>query len=249
MSDDRPVIGVVGGTGNLGMALARRWAKAGYSVIIGSRDGGRAAAAAGMLSRQTGAVLSGEVNRAAAQAADVVVVTVPYASHEAILMDIAPAVSGKIVVDTTVPLIPPRVARVQLPAAGSAAVAGRALLGDDVSVVSALHNVAAHKLATDDAVACDVLVFGDSKQARALVINLIEALGLRGVHGGPLANSAAAEALTSVLIFINRAYGVDGAGVLLRFPGPVTHDPALDLVSPARDTGDQAGNGFGRGDR
>lgn len=215
MDDDRPVIGVIGGTGNLGMALARRWAKAGYRVIIGSRDGGRAAQAAGLLSRQTGAALTGEVNRAAAQAADVVVVAVPYASHEAILKDIAPAVSGKIVVDTTVPLIPPRVARVQLPTAGSAAVAGRAVLGDDVIVVSAFHNVAAHKLASDDAVACDVLVFGDSRQARARVIGLVEALGLRGIHGGSLSNSAAAEALTSVLIFINRAYGVDGAGILL----------------------------------
>jgi len=215
MSDDLPLIGVIGGTGNLGMALARRWAKAGYKVIIGSRDGGRAAAAAELLSRQTGMVLTGEFNRTAAQAAEVVVVTVPYASHETILKDIAPVVSGKIVVDTTVPLVPPKVARVQLPAAGSAAVAGRAVLGDDVTVVSAFHNVAAHKLATDDTVACDVLVFGDSKQARTRVIGLVEALGLRGVHGGPLANSAAAEAMTSVLIFVNRLYGVDGAGVLL----------------------------------
>lgn len=215
MDDDLPVLGVIGGTGNLGMALARRWAKAGYRVVIGSRDRARASEAAESLSRQTGAALSGEANRVAAQIADVVIVTVPYASHETILGDIAPVVSGKIVVDATVPLMPPKVARVQLPAAGSAAVAGRDILGDDVTVVSALHNVAAHKLATDEAIACDVLVFGDSKKARALVIGLIEALGLRGVHGGPLANSAAAEALTSVLIFVNRAYGVDGAGVLL----------------------------------
>lgn len=215
MDGEQPVLGVIGGTGNLGMALARRWAKAGYRVVIGSREAARAAEAAESLSRQTGAALSGETNRLAAQMADVVVVTVPYASHETILRDIAPVVSGKIVVDATVPLMPPKVARVQLPAAGSAAVVGRAILGDDVTVVSAFHNVAAHKLATDDAIACDVLVFGDSKKARALVVGLIEALGLRGVHGGPLANSAAAEALTSVLIFVNRTYGVDGAGVLL----------------------------------
>jgi len=159
--------------------------------------------------------VSGEVNRAAARAAGIVVVTVPYASHEAILEDIAAAVSGKIVVDTTVPLVPPRVARVQLPPAGCAAVAGRAILGDAVDMVSAFHNVAAHALASDDTVACDVLVFGDSRKARARVIELVEALGLRGIHGGSLANSAAAEALTSVLIFVNRAYGVDGAGVML----------------------------------
>jgi hypothetical protein len=122
-------------------------------------------------------------------------------------------VSDKIVVDTTVPLVPPKVARVQLPPEGSAAQIAQSILGQGVQVVSAFHHVAAHKLARDQAVACDVLVFGDSKAARGRVVKLAEALGLRGVHGGALANSAAAEALTSVLIFINRAHKVDGAGI------------------------------------
>jgi hypothetical protein len=103
--------------------------------------------------------------------------------------------------------------RVQLPKAGSAAVAAQQLLGDAATVVGAFHSVAAHKLATDAVVDCDVLVFGDSKEARARVIKLARSAGLRGLHAGALVNSAAAEALTSVLIFINKNYAVDGAGV------------------------------------
>jgi predicted dinucleotide-binding enzyme len=105
--------------------------------------------------------------------------------------------------------------RVQLPAEGSAAQRAQQLLGADVSVVSAFHNVAAHKLATDEAVACDVLVFGDDPVARERGVQLARAAGLRGLHGGALANSAAAEALTSVLIFINKTYAVEGAGVAI----------------------------------
>lgn len=129
------------------------------------------------------------------------------------MRQIAPHVAGKIVVDTTVPLMPPRVMRVQLPAEGSAAVRAQGILGEAVKVVSAFHNVAAHKLATDEEVACDVLVFGDDKAARAQVIGLVQDCGLRGIHAGALVNSAAAEAFTSLLIFINKTYSVDGAGV------------------------------------
>ena len=146
-------------------------------------------------------------------------VTVPFAHQRRILEEIRPAVKGKIVVDTTVPLMPPKVARVQLPPEDSAAVAGQAILGADATVVSAFHNVAAQKLATGSA-ACDVLVFGDSKVARARIVRLVEALGLRGLHGGALANSTAAEAFTSVLVFINRIYQADGAG--LRITGELT---------------------------
>jgi predicted dinucleotide-binding enzyme len=103
--------------------------------------------------------------------------------------------------------------RVQLPAEGSAAQRAQQLLGESVQLVSAFHNVAAHKLATDMDIGCDVLIFGDSKEARAQAVVLAQAAGLRGIHAGPLANSAAAEALTSVLIFINRTYAVDGAGI------------------------------------
>jgi len=213
MTADKPTIAVIGGTGNLGWALGRRWAKAGYPVILGSRDAARAATAASALARELSVPVQSAANRAAAEQADIVVVTVPFASQAAILKDIRPAVAGKLVVDTTVPLMPPRVARVQLPPEGCAALCAQRILGADVTLASAFHNVAAHKLATDAEIECDVLVFGDQKDARARVVGLAEAAGLRGIHAGGLANSAAAEALTSVLIFVNKTYRVDGAGI------------------------------------
>src|SRR5690606_17238518 len=136
-------------------------------------------------------------------AAELVVVTVRFGAQEATLRDIAPHVAGKEVGDTTVPLVPPKVMRVQLPPEGSAAQRTAAILGEGVRVASAFHNVAAHKLITDDEIGCDVLVFGDDKEARSTVIDLVRKTGLRGLHGGALANSAAAEAMTSVLIFLN----------------------------------------------
>lgn len=205
------VIAVIGGTGNLGAAIARRLAKAGRKVIIGSRSAQSAAKAA----TEVGFGVTGLANADAAAAGSIVIVTVPFAAQEATLTDIAPHVAGKIVVDTTVPLVPPKVMRVQLPPEGSAAQRAQKLLGNGVTVVSAFHNVAAHKLATDQQIECDVLVFGDDKNARAEVASLVKLTGLRPVQGGALANSAAAEALTSVLIFINKTYQVDGAGVLI----------------------------------
>ena len=204
MLTDR-TIAVIGGKGNLGAALAARWRTAGLEVLIGSR--------------------SGTPYAEVAAAADIIVVTVPYAAQAEALAQIAPHAAGKLVVDTTVPLVPPRVMRVQLPPEGSAAQRAQAALGGAARVVSAFHNVAAHKLAEPGPVDCDCLVFGDDKADRAIGVALGEAAGLRALHGGALANSAAAEALTSVLIFLNRTYGSDGAGV--RFTAlPGVADPA-----------------------
>jgi len=177
--------------------------------VIGSRT----AVAAQKAAAELGFGLTGLANPDAEQKADIVVVTVPFAAPEATLASIAPYVQGKIVVDTTVPLMPPKVMQVQLPAEGSAAVRAQKLLGDGVTMVSAFQNVAAHKLATDEAIECDILVFGNEKAARAEVIGLAEKAGLRGPHGGALVNAAAAEALTSILIFTNKIYKVDGAGI------------------------------------
>jgi NADPH-dependent F420 reductase len=210
-----PLIGMIGGTGKLGAALARRWARSGLSVMIGSRDAARAKEAAAALAAEVGRPVASGSNLQAAQAAQLLVVTVPYAAQAATLVEIRAAAAGKVLIDTTVPLVPPKVMRVQLPAEGSAAQRAQQLLGADVSVVSAFHNVAAHKLASDEAVACDVLVFGDDPAARERGVQLARAAGLRGLHGGALANSAAAEALTSVLIFINKTYAVEGAGVAI----------------------------------
>jgi len=198
----------------LGSALAKRWAAAGYPVVLGSRSKQKAQAAAEKMNADAGvASVTGEDNRAAAAAADIVVVAVPYASHESILDEIKPAVAGKIVVDAVVPLVPPKVSVVKLPPDGSAALIAQRLLAGTARVQAAFHNVSAAKLHSSGTVDCDVLVFGDDQAARAVVIELADAAGTRGIDGGPLANSAAAEALTSVLIGINRRYKVEGAGI------------------------------------
>ena len=213
MSGTKCDVSIIGGTGALGSAIATRLVNAGLRVFLGSRSTDKAnAAAASLGAGRQGAVAGGSYS-AAAQASDLIVVTVPYSAQASALAEIAPLVSGKIVVDTTVPLVPPKVMRVQLPAEGCAAVAAQTILGSQVRVVSAFHNVAAHKLATAGPVDCDVLVFGDDKAARERVIELARHCGLRGLHGGALCNSAAAEALTSVLIFLNKTYSVDGAGL------------------------------------
>ncbi len=214
MSTERPVIGILGGTGALGKGLATRWAAAGYPLLIGSRDAAKAEAAASSLSAGgSAAAVRGMDNLAAAHVAEIAVVTVPFANHLAILREVRGELSGKILVDTTVPLVPPKVATVQLPPEGSAAVAAQRLLGPSVRVVSAFQNVAAHKLEAGKPIDCDVLVCGDDKAAREAVIGLAKAIGLRGIDAGPLANSVAAEALTSILIGVNRRYKVDGAGI------------------------------------
>jgi hypothetical protein len=209
-SDTRPTIAIIGGTGDLGSGLAARWAAAGYRIVLGSRTKEKAVAAAQAMGV---AHVTGDDNPGAARAADVVVIAVPYANHDAILAEIKPAVAGKIVVDAVVPLVPPKVSVVQLPATGSAAAAAQAIIGETARVVSAFHNIGAAKLRGGGTVDCDVLVCGDDKDARDSVIALADAAGARGVDGGALANSVAAEALTSILNGINRRYKVSNAGI------------------------------------
>src|SRR5258705_2924269 len=137
--------------------------------------------------------VTGEDNRAAAAAADIVVVAVPYASHESILDEIKPAVAGKIVVDAVVPLVPPKVSVVKLPPDGSAALIAQRLLAGTARVQAAFHNVSAAKLHSSGTVDCDVLVFGDDQAARAVVIELADAAGNRSTPGGGLAQNASAR--------------------------------------------------------
>lgn len=208
---NRPTIAVIGGTGSLGLGLARLWASAGYPIVIGSRSKEKACTAAQHLAA-AGSVV-GDENCRAARAADVVVLSVPFANHDAIVCDLKSHVVGKIVVDAVVPLVPPRVSVVQLPPAGSPSEVAQRILGPVAKVVSAFHNVGAKKLQDGERADCDVLVFGDDPDARAQVIELAAAVAARGVDGGVLANSIAAEAMTSVLIAINRRYKVPGAGI------------------------------------
>lgn len=214
---DLPNVAVIGGTGAEGGGLAVRLAHAGYPTVIGSRTAEKAAAAAGELNKILDAEkIVGLANRDAAAGASIVLLTVPFSAQMSTVREIAPALSGKILVDVTAPLVPPKVSRVQLPAEGSCVVAVQRELGESVRVVSAFQNVSAHKLKKlGQSVACDVLVCSDDAAARREVVAMIKAIGLRGIEAGPLANSAASEALTSVLIWINRAYKVPDAGIAI----------------------------------
>jgi len=207
-------ISIIGGTGALGTGLARRWARAGYQVIIGSRKAEKAVDAAATLSNELpAATIEGLQNRAAAAAGDIVVMTVPFAHQRPTLEDIRDELSGKILVDTTVPLVPPKVARVQMPAEGCAAVIAQQIVGDDVQVVAAFQNVASDVMASEAEMGCDVLVAGDKLATREIVIQLAEQAKFNAWHAGPLVNSAAMEALTSVLIFMNKRYPGSHAGI------------------------------------
>ncbi len=219
-------IAIIGGTGALGSGLALRWAQAGHKVIIGSRDGGRAVGAARELSALVKEEITGMENSDAAASGDIVVMTVPYASHPATLAAIRPHLDGKILIDVTVPLMPPKVRTVQLPEGGSVAKAVQETLGSEVRVVSAFQNVAAaHLVDLDHAIDCDVLVCGNDPKARGKVIELAKDASMKAWHAGRIDNSAVAEALTSVLIFINGSYKIDGAGIRISgTPAPVDTD-------------------------
>ena len=208
-------IGVVGGTGQEGSGLALRLARAGHKVVIGSRDAGKAAArAAELRGKLEQSEISGAGNREAAAASELVILTVPYAAQKPTVKEIEAALQGKILVDATAPLVAPRVSQVQLPETGSAVAAVQRMLGERVRVVSAFQNVSAHHLSDlSHEVECDVLVCGDDRAACELVIALARDIGLRAFHAGPICNSAAAEALTSILISINRRYKAPGSGI------------------------------------
>jgi NADPH-dependent F420 reductase len=212
MSNTLPTIAIIGGTGDLGTGLARRWLQAGYKVLIGSRTVDKAEAAVVNLRKVLAERGSQQVsvaaldNVAAATQGDIVVMTVPFGHHAGTLESVKAAVQGKIFVDVTVPLVPPKVARVQLPPQGSAGKIAQEILGENVRVVSAFQNVAAQHLQDDHALECDVLVCGNDKDAREDVVKLVVAAGMRGFHAGSIDNSAAAEAMTSLLIFINKQY-------------------------------------------
>ena len=211
----RPTIAILGGTGEQGPGLAMRWSRAGYGVIIGSRQAEKAQRVAAELNVRLGADrIVGMDNAAAAAACDVAAITVPYDAQNALLEGLRDALQGKILIDVNVALKPPKVARVFIPPEGSAAEQAQAVLGEGVTVVGAFQNVSADKLADLDApIDCDVLVCGDDRAAKQLAIRLAEDIGMRGIDAGPLVNAKAVEAMTSVLIGINIRYKVHGSGI------------------------------------
>ena len=217
MSDESILvrIAVLGGTGKEGKGLAYRWAKAGYRVLIGSRSSERAVTAASEIMEllEGSSSVVGTTNLEAAQQADIVVVTVPYSAHRETLESVKASLKGKLLIDVTVPLVPPKLSKVQMPAAGSAAQEARGIVGGDVQVTAAFQNISHELLFDEDDINCDVLVTGTSKEARAETLTLVEAAGLTGWDAGPIENSVVVEGLASVLIHINKRYGSTHAGI------------------------------------
>ncbi len=211
---DNETIAILGGTGDLGTGLAIRWSKAGYKIVIGSRTLPKAQAAVAALEKISPTTPAAAMeNTDAATAGDIVVLTVPAEHQLSTLETVKSGLRGKILIDVTVPLVPPKVGTVQLPVEGSSGKRAQKFLGDDVQVVTSFQNVAAHLLKEDVRVECDVLVAGNKRAARDKVIQLAQEAGMTGWHAGPIENSAAAEALTSVLIQINRRHDISHSGL------------------------------------
>ena len=208
-------IGLIGGTGKEGKGLAYRWAKAGYRVLIGSRFEEKAVTVASEIMQllEGSSSVVGTTNLEAAQQSDIVVLTVPYAAHRTTLEDIRDALKGKLLIDVTVPLIPPKVTKVQMPAAGSAAQEAKEIVGEDVRVVAAFQNISHKLLFGEEDIESDVLVTGTSRDARHEALRLVEATGLTGWDAGPIENSVVVEGLASVLRNINKQYGSTHAGI------------------------------------
>jgi hypothetical protein len=221
-------VAILGGTGPQGQGLALRFAQAGVAVALGSRDLSRSVEIATALNakldgRAGRAPIEGYENEEAVRAADeVVMLAVPYAGHDAALRSIRPLLHGKILVDLVVPLAPNDPKSVAMPPEGSATEAAQALLGDNVKVVGALHNVSAHTLNhLDERINCDVLVCGNDAAAAQIVMDLVARLGVAAYYAGPASSARCLEAITPVLIRLNISKKVpfSHAGIRIWAPG------------------------------
>ena len=210
-------IAILGGTGEQGPGLALRWAMAGEEVIIGSRSQERAEKVAAELNAELGQErISGLENPQAAEAADIIVLTVPYTAHLSTLESVKAQVQGKIFIDVSVPLDPANPRRMKMPPEGSATEEAQAFLGPETKVVGAFQNVAAHLLRDPHhPIDCDVLVCGNDGEARRTVLALAAKMGLHAYDVGPAESARVVEGLTSMLIRLNIRYKVQGSGIRL----------------------------------
>ena len=201
-------IAILGGTGPQGQGLALRFARAGISVALGSRDQKRAAEIAQNLSVRLPAGssdISGCDNHTAIQkAGEIVILAVPWLGHNSLIRELKEHLMGKILVDIVVPLKDGDPKKVEMPPEGSATEAAQALVGEQTQVIGALHNVSAHTLNDLDAkINCDVLVCGNELSSRKKVMELIERLDVRAYNAGDAEAARCIEALTAILIRIN----------------------------------------------
>lgn len=208
-------IGIIGGTGREGSGLGYRWAKAGHKIIIGSRTQEKAMAAVeklkGMLDGE--GEVSGMTNDLAVAACDIAVLTVPFEAMRATLEGLKDQLRGKLLINVVVPLVPPKVTRVQMPAEGSAALLAQAILGEDMRVVDAFQMTSFEALLSGEDIDSDVLVAGYDKAARETVIGLAEDMGLKAWDAGVIQNTVVVEGLTSILIGLNIKYKVPSSGI------------------------------------
>jgi NADPH-dependent F420 reductase len=216
-------IAIIGGTGPQGKGLALRFANAGIDVVLGSRNGEKAAQDASdisLLLATDSASITGADNVDATKTADeIVIFAVPYSAHDATLISLKPHLDGKILVDIVVPLAPGNPKAVEMPSEGSATEAAQALLGDEIPVVGALHNVSAVTLNDlEHAINCDVLVCGNQLAAKKTVMALIDHLGVRTYNAGLADSARCIEAITPILIRLNISKDVPfshaGIGIL-----------------------------------
>lgn len=213
MLTQKPIT-ILGGTGKEGKGLAYRWAKSGLRVIIGSRESSKAEAAAAELNGLIGSsLITGLDNDRALEQCEIAVLTVPYAVHADFLTKYREQLAGKLLVDVTVPIVPPKFSVVHVPPAGSALLEAVSILDESTRVVDAFQNISYERLMKDEAVDCDVLVCGAKAEDRALVISLAEAAGMRAWDAGPKENAIVVEGLTNVLVNINKKYGSKVAGI------------------------------------
>ena len=207
-------IAILGGTGKEGAGLALRWAQAGHSIIIGSRDAERARAKATELRERAHKLpIVGHTNLEAAELGEIIVVALPATGLAATLPELRAATGHKVVVSTVVPLTFGGPRLFTPPAAGSSAEEVQALL-PEARVVAAFHHIAAHELAeTDHAIECDLLFCGGDAGAKEAVTTLAVSLGLRVIDVGPLSNAGPVESITALLATINRRYKLKNSGI------------------------------------
>ncbi len=204
-------IAIVGGTGNLGAALALRLAAPGVRVIIGSREREKAKTVVESLQGKTPrGRIDGENNQDAVKEAEFVVIAVPYEGHAKMIADLKGQLGGKTIINAVVPL---QKGRPFVPPAGSALLEAQTILGDEAPVVGALHNISALDLQDVHAPLGDVLVCGDNEAAKQRVMEIIRLIGAKPFDAGPAANAYVIEGITGVLIHLNRKYKSKHASV------------------------------------
>ena len=221
-------VAIVGGTGPQGRGLALRLALAGVNVVLGSRDATRARDIAVELMAKIpaagGRISGGDNGGAIAQSSEMVFIAVPYSAHRQTLESLAPQLGGKLVVDIVVPLSEGDPKAVSMPPEGSATEEAQAILRQ-VPVVGAFHNVSAHQLnSLESPVNCDILVCGNSLEARRKVIALIESLDIVALNAGPAESARCIEAITPILIRLNISKAYPHKHVGIRIAPPETAD-------------------------